>query len=70
MAEHGHVEQGQAEEHGSSIADHLEYWTYKFDETNPFMQIHVPLQSGSTSLLKSMRRGYTKEWFINRCEKI
>lgn len=41
MAEHGHVEQGQAEEHGSSIADHLEYWTYKFDETNPFMQIHV-----------------------------
>jgi len=33
-------------------------------------QIHVPLQSGSTSLLKSMRRGYTKEWFLNRCEKI
>ncbi|CAA6827455.1 MAG: tRNA-i(6)A37 methylthiotransferase [uncultured Sulfurovum sp.] len=33
-------------------------------------QIHVPLQSGSTSLLKSMRRGYTKEWFVNRCEKI
>ena len=33
-------------------------------------QIHVPLQSGSTNLLKSMRRGYTKENFINRCEKI
>jgi len=33
-------------------------------------QIHVPLQSGSTSLLKAMRRGYSKEWFINRCEKI
>lgn len=33
-------------------------------------QIHVPLQSGSTSLLKSMKRGYTKEWFLNRCEKI
>ena len=33
-------------------------------------QIHVPLQSGSTSLLKEMKRGYTKEWFINRCEKI
>jgi len=33
-------------------------------------QIHVPLQSGSTSLLKSMRRGYSKEWFLNRCEKI
>jgi tRNA-2-methylthio-N6-dimethylallyladenosine synthase len=33
-------------------------------------QIHVPLQSGSTALLKEMKRGYTKEWFINRCEKI
>ncbi len=33
-------------------------------------QIHVPLQSGSTELLKAMKRGYTKEWFLNRCEKI
>jgi len=33
-------------------------------------QIHVPLQSGSTELLKQMKRGYSKEWFLNRCEKI
>ena len=33
-------------------------------------QIHVPLQSGSTRLLKRMKRGYSKEWFLNRCEKI
>jgi tRNA-2-methylthio-N6-dimethylallyladenosine synthase len=33
-------------------------------------QIHVPLQSGSTKILKEMKRGYTKEWFINRCEMI
>jgi len=33
-------------------------------------QIHVPLQSGSTALLKEMKRGYTKENFINRCDKI
>jgi len=33
-------------------------------------QIHVPLQSGSTELLKAMKRGYSKEWFLNRCEKI
>jgi len=33
-------------------------------------QIHIPLQSGSTSLLKAMKRGYTKENFLNRCEKI
>jgi tRNA-2-methylthio-N6-dimethylallyladenosine synthase len=32
--------------------------------------IHVPLQSGSTEILKVMKRGYTKEWFLNRCEKI
>ncbi len=33
-------------------------------------QIHVPLQSGSTKILRSMKRGYTKENFLNRCEKI
>ena len=40
--------------------------------TNPKIckQIHVPLQSGSTEILKAMKRGYTKENFINRCEKI
>lgn len=33
-------------------------------------QIHVPLQSGSTRILKEMKRGYTKEWFLNRCAMI
>ena len=33
-------------------------------------QIHIPLQAGSTKVLKDMKRGYTKEWFINRCNKI
>ncbi|NKQ40907.1 MAG: tRNA (N6-isopentenyl adenosine(37)-C2)-methylthiotransferase MiaB [Sulfurovum sp.] len=33
-------------------------------------QIHVPLQSGSSSLLRSMKRGYSKENFLNRCDKI
>jgi len=33
-------------------------------------QIHIPLQSGSTALLQKMKRGYTKEWFLNRCDKI
>lgn len=33
-------------------------------------QIHMPLQSGSTKVLKAMKRGYTKEWFLNRAAKI
>jgi len=33
-------------------------------------QIHVPLQSGSTKLLKTMKRGYTQENFLSRCAKI
>jgi tRNA-2-methylthio-N6-dimethylallyladenosine synthase len=33
-------------------------------------QIHVPLQSGSSTLLKEMKRGYSKEWFLDRCAKI
>jgi tRNA-2-methylthio-N6-dimethylallyladenosine synthase len=32
--------------------------------------MHVPLQSGSTELLKAMRRGYTQEWFLNRTAKL
>jgi len=32
--------------------------------------MHMPLQSGSTNILKAMKRGYTKEWFINRVNKL
>ncbi|MEO1959237.1 MAG: tRNA (N6-isopentenyl adenosine(37)-C2)-methylthiotransferase MiaB [Nautiliaceae bacterium] len=32
--------------------------------------IHFPLQSGSTKILKSMKRGYSKEWFLNRAKII
>ncbi|HHH73080.1 MAG TPA: tRNA (N6-isopentenyl adenosine(37)-C2)-methylthiotransferase MiaB, partial [Sulfuricurvum sp.] len=32
--------------------------------------IHVPLQSGSTRILKAMKRGYSKEWFLNRIDKL
>ncbi|MGZ5208694.1 MAG: tRNA (N6-isopentenyl adenosine(37)-C2)-methylthiotransferase MiaB [Sulfuricurvum sp.] len=32
--------------------------------------MHMPLQSGSTKILKEMKRGYTKEWFLNRARKL
>lgn len=32
--------------------------------------MHMPLQSGSTDILKVMRRGYTKEWFLNRVRRL
>ena len=32
--------------------------------------MHMPLQSGSTKVLRDMKRGYTKEWFLNRAEKL
>jgi tRNA-2-methylthio-N6-dimethylallyladenosine synthase len=32
--------------------------------------MHMPLQSGSTAILKAMKRGYTKEWFLDRASKL
>lgn len=32
--------------------------------------MHMPLQSGSSAILKAMKRGYTKEWFLNRALKL
>ncbi len=32
--------------------------------------MHMPLQSGSTEILKKMKRGYTKEWFLDRALKL
>lgn len=32
--------------------------------------MHMPLQSGSTKVLRDMRRGYDKEWFLNRALRL
>jgi tRNA-2-methylthio-N6-dimethylallyladenosine synthase len=40
--------------------------------TNPKIckSMHMPLQSGSTKVLKDMKRGYSREWFLNRVAKL
>ncbi len=32
--------------------------------------MHMPLQSGSTKVLREMKRGYTKEWFLEKALKL
>jgi len=32
--------------------------------------MHMPLQSGSTAILRAMRRGYSKEWFLDRALRL
>lgn len=32
--------------------------------------MHMPLQSGSSRVLEMMKRGYSKEWFLNRAMKL
>ncbi len=32
--------------------------------------MHMPLQSGSTRILKAMKRGYSKEWFLDRAFRL
>ncbi len=32
--------------------------------------IHMPLQSGSDNVLKMMKRGYTRQWYLNRALKL
>ncbi|MRI84027.1 MAG: tRNA (N6-isopentenyl adenosine(37)-C2)-methylthiotransferase MiaB [Nitratiruptor sp.] len=40
--------------------------------TNPKIckSMHMPLQSGSSRILRRMKRGYTKEWFLERAARL
>ena len=40
------------------------------EEPNVCRHIHLPVQSGSNQVLKSMNRKYTREWYMGRVEAI
>ena len=40
------------------------------EEPNVCRHIHLPVQSGSTRILKLMNRKYTREWYLNRVAAI
>ena len=40
------------------------------EEPNVCRSIHLPVQSGSSAMLKAMNRKYTREWYLDRIEAI
>ncbi|MDE5941070.1 MAG: tRNA (N6-isopentenyl adenosine(37)-C2)-methylthiotransferase MiaB, partial [Muribaculaceae bacterium] len=54
--------------HPKDMSDEIIDTVAKYD--NICRHIHLPVQSGSNSVLKSMNRKYTREWYLNRIEAI
>jgi len=54
--------------HPKDITDEFLYIMAKYD--NICKYIHLPFQSGNTRILEVMNRGYTREEYINRIDKI
>ena len=54
--------------HPKDITDEFLYTMAKYD--NICKYIHLPVQSGNTRVLEMMNRGYTREWYMNRIDKI
>ncbi|MEJ7736575.1 MAG: tRNA (N6-isopentenyl adenosine(37)-C2)-methylthiotransferase MiaB [Chitinophagaceae bacterium] len=54
--------------HPKDITDEVLFTMAKFD--NICKYIHLPLQSGSTRILQLMNRTYTREWYINKVNRI
>lgn len=54
--------------HPKDMIDDVLYTIAKYD--NLCKYIHLPVQSGSSSMLKRMNRGYTREWYMDRISAI
>lgn len=54
--------------HPKDITDEFLHTMAEYD--NICKYIHLPVQSGNTRVLDVMNRGYSREWYINRIDKI
>ena len=54
--------------HPKDISDEVIYTMAAHD--NICNHIHLPVQSGSSTMLEKMRRKYDREWYLKRVEKI
>ncbi|MEQ9591291.1 MAG: tRNA (N6-isopentenyl adenosine(37)-C2)-methylthiotransferase MiaB [Cyclobacteriaceae bacterium] len=54
--------------HPKDITDEVLYTMQKHE--NICKYIHLPVQSGSSRVLELMNRGYTREWYLERVQKI
>jgi tRNA-2-methylthio-N6-dimethylallyladenosine synthase len=54
--------------HPKDITDDVLYTMARFD--NICNYIHLPVQSGSSRILEMMNRGYTREWYLQKINRI
>ncbi len=54
--------------HPKDITDEVLYTIKKYE--NICKYIHLPAQSGNSAILEKMNRGYTREWYMQKIERI
>ena len=54
--------------HPKDMTDDVLETIANYENISPY--IHLPVQSGSTSMLQRMNRGYSREWYFNRIAAI
>lgn len=54
--------------HPKDITDDVLYTIAKYE--NICKYVHLPIQSGSSRILEMMNRGYTREWYLGKIQRI